>query len=86
MSETFWFYFCYHLRLHRDCHANVPGSTLDIWESILPEALDIYQEKIQNYAYYLFPDGSDDPVINRLLMDRKKRFNDLNALLAAMDC
>lgn len=86
MSETFWLYFCYHLRLHKDCHANIPGSTLDAWEGVLPEALDIYREKIQNYAYYLFPDGSDDPVINRLLMDRKQRFEDLNALLAAMDC
>lgn len=86
MSETFWFYFCYHLRLHKNCHANVLKSTLDIWESILPEALDIYEEKIQNYAYYLFPDGSDDPIINRLLMDRKKRFEDMNALLAEMDC
>ena len=86
MSETFWLYFCYHLRLHKDCHANVPGSTLDAWEGVLPEALDIYREKIQNYAYYLFPDGSEDPVIDRLLMDRRKRFEDLNALLAKMDC
>ena len=86
MSETFWLYFCYHLRLHKGCHANVPGSTLDVWEGVLPEALDIYQEKIQNYAYYLFPEGSDDPVIDWLLMDRRQRFEDLNALLAAMDC
>lgn len=51
MSETFWLFFCYRLRLHKDCHANVPGSTLDVWEGVLPESLDIYQEKIQNYAY-----------------------------------
>lgn len=86
ISETFWFYFCYHLRLHRDCHENVSAETLRIWREALPEAGEVYEEKMQNYAYYLFPYGSDDPVINGLLEDRKERLDELGSIMAEMGC
>ena len=86
ISETFWFYFCYHLRLHRDCHENVSAETLRIWREALPEAGEVYEEKMQNYAYYLFPDGSDDPVINELLEDRKERLDELGSIMDEMGC
>lgn len=86
ISETFWFYFCYHLRLHRDCHENVSAETLRIWREALPEAGEVYEEKMQNYAHYLFPDGSDDPVIKKLLEDRRERLDELGSIMAEMGC
>ncbi|MBI2078986.1 MAG: hypothetical protein HYT80_11560 [Euryarchaeota archaeon] len=35
-SETFWFAFCYHLRLHEAAHANIKRETLDQWHRRLP--------------------------------------------------
>ena len=85
ISETFWFYFCYHLRLHRDCHENVSAETLRIWREALPEAGEVYGERMQNYAYYLFPDGSDDPVIKELLKDRRERLDKLGSIMTGWD-
>ena len=86
ISETFWFYFCYHLRLHRSCHENVSKETISIWKSVLPEALEVFEEKMQNYAYYLFPDGSEDPVINDMLENRRRRLDELRSIMMEMDC
>ena len=36
LSESFWFYFCYFLRLDKRCHSNVSAETLEAWRSILP--------------------------------------------------
>lgn len=32
LVEEFWFWFCYHLRLHPKGHENVPRESIDIWE------------------------------------------------------
>ena len=85
-EEMFRFYFCYHLRLHGDCHENMSAETLRIRREALPEAGEVYEEKMQNYAYYLFPDGSDDPVINGLLGDRRGRLDELGSIMAEMGC
>lgn len=86
ISETFWFFFCYHLRLNPRCHFNVTKETLDIWESALPDALDDYEEKMQNYAYYLYRGKSDDPVASKLIDDRRNRLETIESLIRAMDC
>lgn len=41
---------------------------------------------MQNYAYYLFPYGSDNPVINGLLEDRRGRLDKLGSIMAEMGC
>ncbi len=85
ISETFWFYFCYHLRLHRRCHENVTKETLDVWRSVLPDAFEEYEESMQSYAHYLFPEGSDDAVVSDLLAERDRRLDRIDRLMAAME-
>lgn len=85
ISETFWFFFCYHLRLHSRCHENVPKETLTVWKSALPDALDEYEEKMQNYAHYLFREGSDDDVIRDMLKERDSRLARIDELMAALE-
>ena len=31
--NSFWFLFCYYLRLHRKAHENIPKSAISVWES-----------------------------------------------------
>lgn len=35
LAEVFWFWFCYHLRLHPTAHENVPEEVLEYWASRL---------------------------------------------------
>ncbi len=35
LAELFWFWFCYHLRLHPRAHENVPEEILEYWASRL---------------------------------------------------
>lgn len=81
ISETFWFHFCYHLRLHEGCHANVPESTLSAWRQAIPRAFEDYECAMQNYAYYLTGGESENPVIIQLMADRQVRLDELEILM-----
>lgn len=37
VCETFWFWYCYYLRLHPRGHENLPRSKIDYWKSMLDE-------------------------------------------------
>ena len=81
ISETFWFFFCYHLRLNNKCHENVPQSTLDVWREVLPAEEDKYTMFVQNQvAEYCPSGGSGDPVIDVLIRDRNVRLKESDSL------
>lgn len=40
MTEDIWFYFCYYLRIHRNCYENVPRNVVEYWENQLDEQKD----------------------------------------------
>lgn len=84
ISESYWFFFCYHLRLHRKCHENVSSETLDHWRSILPDAEYEFECKFQNYAYYLSMNGCSDPVIDNLVSDRMARLDRVSSLMDSL--
>lgn len=79
LTETFWFFFCYRLRLIPKCHENVNEGTLEIWRSILPTEDGRFELDIRNYAY-LYCRNSDDPVIRMLLVKREEGLKELNEI------
>jgi len=80
-AEDFWFFFCYHLRLHPKCHENVPRSTLEMWgETILWES-EMYERSLQDSAYRLFTGGSLNPTVKRLSEKWKKDTDEFEKLL-----
>ena len=50
----------------------------------LDDALYTFEYKMQNYAHYLFPDGSDDPIVSGLLEDREERLRTVSELMEEM--
>ena len=60
------------------------GSMTDNRES-QDDALYTFEFKMQNYAHYLFPDGSDNPIISGLLEDREQRLKRVSELMDAMN-
>ena len=49
------------------------------------DALYTFEYKMQNYAHYLFPDGSDDPIVSELLKDRKERLRRVSQLFDRLE-
>ena len=84
ISEIFWFWFCYHLRLHPRCHENVPRLTLEIWRDSLPYEDRSFDIKMENYAHRVCDGGSDDPVISEMLVRRDERVRTIRDLLRDM--
>ena len=50
----------------------------------LDDAIYTFEYKMQNYAHYLFPDGSDDPIVSELLKDREERLRTVSELMEEM--
>lgn len=86
ISESFWFYFCYHLRLNRDCHDNVRRETIRVWKDVIPGETVNYERIMQNYAYELTHGDTDDPVMLRLIEERESRLSEVDDLLEYMRC
>ena len=84
ISEIFWYWFCYHLRLHPRCHENVSGLTLEIWRDSLPYEDRNFDIKMENYAHRVCDGGSDDPVIAEMLVRRNERVRTMRSLLRDM--
>jgi hypothetical protein len=82
LAELFWFFFCYHLRLNKKCHENVPKETLNIWAEEIPwEALGI-EHALQNYAEMFRRGPADDPLILSLLEDRRQRMKRIDEFMS----
>ncbi len=37
ITEDVWFYFCYYLRVHKNCYDNIPRNVIEYWESQLED-------------------------------------------------
>ena len=84
ISESFWFMFCYHLRLHPRCHENVSRRTLEIWNKALLDSKEDYSMAMERYASYLVDDVEADRTIMDLDSRCRKRFGEIEALLREM--
>ena len=63
---------------------NYLSSMADDYVSPDDDALYTFEYKMQNYAHYLFPDGSDDSIVSGLLKDREERLRTVSELMEEM--
>ena len=82
ISETFWFFFCYHLRLNSRCHENVSQSTLEVWREVLPEEEDKYAMFVQNQAAAYYSKATKNPIIDDLMQKRQARLDESRTLFS----
>ena len=61
------------------------GSQVDDLASLDDDAIYTFEYKMQNYTHYLFPDGSDDPIVSELLEDRKERLRRISELIDRLE-
>ena len=85
MTESFWFYFCYFLRLDKKCHSNISAETLETWRSILPQETGVYEQIIQNTAAAFYSEDCSDKVVKELLRAREQRLKEIDELLSELD-
>ncbi len=88
ISERFWFFFCYHLRLNSKCHFNVQKTTIATWEEVIPLETGRFEKVMQNYAWKFSGGNIDektDRTIVQLIEDRKERIDNITRLLAELD-
>lgn len=78
MSEDFWFFFCYHLRMK--CHYNVAKETLDHWKAVIPWEDEKFEWIVQDMAYKYLQD-SKDIAIQTILEERSKRVSETSAMI-----
>lgn len=50
VSEEFWAWFCYYLRLNPRCHENVPRETIDHWSEVLEEEERRFRRMLGDHA------------------------------------
>lgn len=77
-AELFWFFFCYHLRIHRKCHENIPPEILNRWIEDIPWENMRMEHFLQNFAAKFRSGADDDPVVLALLEDWKERMAELD--------
>jgi len=70
VSEEFWFWFCYRLRLHPAAHENVPRLTIDFWEERLEFEDDRYRKMLGDHAAEIL-EATDSPLLEPLIRVRK---------------
>lgn len=78
MSEDFWFFFCYYLRLKQ--HWNVTDETLVHWKEPLMWEREKFQWELQDLAFkYAAEAGTES--LNRLVADRRVRMERSDRIL-----
>lgn len=81
LVEHFWFFFCYHLRINKKCHANVDRTTLEIWKDAVPLEDSRFEHGIRTLAYRLCPREYSDPRIDRMLHERELAIIEVERML-----
>jgi hypothetical protein len=80
MTEEFWFFFCYYLRIDKRCHENISSNTLNIWKSSIPWESELYIRSLQDHASRLSLKVADKNVIE-LKKDHDERVDEFEKLL-----
>ena len=80
MTERFWFFFCYYLRVDKRCHENISDETLEVWRSAIPWEKELYTRSLQDHAYGLRLQGKEKR-IDAILREREERVREFDDLL-----
>ena len=84
LSECFWFFLCYHLRLDDRCHENVKHSTLDVWRDTITLEDSRYDQIIRTHAFLLHSDTYSNPTIDRMLREREESLSNAEKILSEL--
>lgn len=80
ISEDFWFFFCYYLRLDNKCHYNVSKETLSYWKDVIPQETERYEWKLQDLSFE-YCMNSDNEDIKDLIAKRDIRLREIDAII-----
>lgn len=81
MTETFWFFFCYHLRT-KQCF-NVSMETKRVWKEVLSVENESFSDELEILAEF-YASNSNDPEIGRLVSKRRKHIENLNKIIDSL--
>ena len=82
VSEEFWFWFSYFLRLHNDAHENVKQDTIIIWREKLSTESEIFYKNFKNHVLSLSKYNKDvrnDAILGQYLKEAEsdERYEEL---------
>jgi len=80
LTEYFWFFFCYHLRLNKKCHENVSKDVLSHWEESLPWETMKFDHILQNFTDKFYNGSYRDECLESILTRRAERMEILDRL------
>jgi len=88
ISEEFWSWFCYFLRLHPKAHENVPRETLDVWEEKLDWETERYKKMFGDHIVELAsknPNIDKHQILREIADTRRKVFAEERDIIASFD-
>jgi|GEM_PF-624053 len=84
VSEFFWFFFCYYLRVDKKGHENIPTETLAIWNEKIPWETSKFEHIMENYAQKFNKHDHNDPAIDTLIKRGKIRDQKIDDLISKL--
>ena len=85
ISEEFWFWYCYFLRINKKAHENIPENTIDYWASRLENETIRYERFIGDHLLQLNEIDSDlnnDNILLPLIESRRSTSLEENEILS----
>lgn len=84
ISEEFWFWFCYFLRIHKKAHENIPDSTIEYWASRIENETIRYERFIGDHLLQLTENDSslkNDSILLPIIESRRLASLEENEIL-----
>lgn len=88
ISEEFWFWFCYYLRVNDQAHENINQDTLAYWEEVRIKEDEIYMRNFQDYAFSLYNSDNtlrDDDILKPFIDAAIQRERELESTFKEFD-
>ena len=85
VSEEFWFFFCYYLRIHPKAHDNVGRDTIRYWTQILEDKREGFIDNFRDHALefsVLLPEISKDEAIAHYVNEAVKEDKEFSELFS----
>jgi hypothetical protein len=84
LSEEFWNWFCYFLRLHPNGHQNVPRETLEYWQDELEDRTRQFEHMLGDHLLRLSEENlalENDELFEPVIQKRRKELEEYKSLV-----
>ena len=84
LSDEFWNWFCYFLRLHPDGHQNVPRETLEYWQDELEDRTRQFEHMLGDHLLRLSEENlalEKDELFEPVIQKRRKELEEYKSLV-----